>query len=210
MIPSHQFDWWYLTNFSSPDVMRFLGKRVNLDGNVPGTFNGELTNDIKHRPEGARIKYNANKNSVKMYNKQGSVLRVETTINNPKEFKVYRPKQDGEINACELLPLRKGIADITRRAEVSDAVNNRYLDSIAQVQHISLLNEIFRSICQHTFWNGKRVRALRPFSREDAILMDAVSSGDFLINGFTNREIQNEIFSDEEISTSGQRKSRQL
>jgi hypothetical protein len=28
--------------------------------------------------------------SIKMYDKQGSMLRVETTLNNPQRFRVYR------------------------------------------------------------------------------------------------------------------------
>ncbi|MBE7546551.1 MAG: hypothetical protein HS127_11235 [Planctomycetia bacterium] len=31
-----------------------------------------------------------NYNSVKMYNKSGSLLRIETTINNTRDFKVFR------------------------------------------------------------------------------------------------------------------------
>ncbi len=200
-----------IINFSSADVMRFLGKKVRLggnipDGNVPGTFKKELTSDIKCRPEGVRIKHSLNKNSVKMYNKQGSVLRVETTINNPKDFKIYRSKQDGNINKEEWLPMRKGIADMLCRMETSDATNNRYLDAIAQAQKNTPLDEISKPICCHTYWNEKRVRALRPFSKEDTELMDAVSAGEFLINGFRNRDILSKLFFQEEISTPAQKK----
>jgi len=36
-----------------------------------------------------RVKHSVNGNSVKMYDKEGSVLRVETTINRTEEFKVF-------------------------------------------------------------------------------------------------------------------------
>ena len=40
--------------------------------------------------EGVCVKHYLEENSLKMYDKQGSVLRVETTINQPRRFKVYR------------------------------------------------------------------------------------------------------------------------
>src|SRR6266850_4967908 len=45
-----------MTSFSSADVMRFLGRRVPADGNVPANFQGELVSDLKQRPEGIRVK----------------------------------------------------------------------------------------------------------------------------------------------------------
>jgi hypothetical protein len=71
-----------MTTFSSREVMRFLGRtRLPARGGVDVRFNGQVTSDLRERPEGLRIKHRLNGNSVKMYDKQGSVLRVETTIN---------------------------------------------------------------------------------------------------------------------------------
>ena len=64
-------------------------------GAIHGNFVGQVVSDLKVRPEGVRIKHRVNGNSIKMYDKQGSVLRVEATINEPKDFKVYRPKEGG-------------------------------------------------------------------------------------------------------------------
>src|SRR4029079_4641529 len=74
----------------SRDVLRFLGKAVPEGRTAHPRFVGEVVSDLKDRPEGMRLKHAVNGNSVKMYDKQGSVLRVETTINQPGEFKVYR------------------------------------------------------------------------------------------------------------------------
>jgi hypothetical protein len=54
-----------------------------------------------------------------MYDKAGSVLRVETTIANPTGFKVFRPADRGDNRSLAWRPLRKGIADLHRRAQVS-------------------------------------------------------------------------------------------
>ena len=71
------------------------------------------------------MKHRVNDNRVKMYDKQGTVLRVETTLNNARDLKVYRPKEGDEAGAKDWRALRKGVADLHRRGEVSQAANFR-------------------------------------------------------------------------------------
>ncbi len=61
----------------SQDFLRFLGKRPDP------RYQGEVLSDYKDRPEGVCVKHRAYGNSVKVYDKGGSILRVETTINHP-------------------------------------------------------------------------------------------------------------------------------
>jgi hypothetical protein len=78
-----------MTHFQSPDVLRCLERKAH------GNFTGEqLTTSFKNRPEGVRVKHWVRGNSIKMCDKGGSVLRVETTIANPLDFKVLRPRHD--------------------------------------------------------------------------------------------------------------------
>src|ERR1700732_3970520 len=88
-----------LLSFSSPDVLRFLGQRVPLSGRIPARFARQLTTDFKLRQEGARIKHRIGGNSVKAYGKAhtaaGDVFRVELTINQVEQFRVYRPQEGG-------------------------------------------------------------------------------------------------------------------
>ena len=114
-----------ITNFSSPDVMRFLGKRIRTD------FSGEVVSRFRDRPEGLRIKHALDLNSVKLYDKQGSVLRVETTIQRAEGMRCYRPKEGDPNGPLEWRPLRRGIADLHRRAQLSQDSNERYLDALA-------------------------------------------------------------------------------
>jgi len=177
-----------ITTFSSPDVMRFLGRKVH------GAFQGEIISDFKNRPEGIRLKHRLGQNSVKIYDKQGSVLRVETTINQPNAFKVYRHTEDNPVGPKHWLPMRKGVADIHRRVQISQASNERYLDALASVDTSLPIGKMVRGLCQPTTWNGKRVRALRPWSEEDTALFEAVSRGEFAINGFRNRDLQSHLY----------------
>ena len=60
-----------------------------------------------------------------------SVLRVETTINGTEQFRVYRRSEGDPKGPCSWYNLRRGLADLPRRAEVSRASNERYLDALA-------------------------------------------------------------------------------
>jgi len=179
-----------MTTFRSPDVMRFLGRHLTLSGNIHGRFTGELTSDLKSRHEGVRIKHRLGGNSINAYNKEGSILRIETTINNPAGFKVYRPKQDGDGRRREWLPMRRGIADLKRRADVSQAANERYIEAIAAVEARSPMRNLVSEILLPTHLNGHRVRALNPWKNDDVSLMEIVMRGEFAINGFRNRDVR--------------------
>lgn len=192
-----------LIGLSSGDVMRYLGKRVGPENR---RFGGEVISDVKQRAEGMRIKHRLNSNSIKMYDKQQSVLRVETTMNDPSDFKVYRRAEgDPKSKLCWRL-LRKGVVDMKRRAQVSQASNDRYLDAMADVQTDAALGELAEPLCRRVpakntlgKSKGQRVRALNPLSHDDAALLQAVSRGEFAINGFRNRDIRGLLYSDQNV-----------
>jgi hypothetical protein len=178
-----------MQTFSSGDVMRFLGRKLHT------RFEGEIISDFKNRPEGIRIKHWVKNNSVKAYNKAGSVLRVETTMNNTDEFKVFRTKEGDPNGKPDWRVLRRGIADTYRRAQISQSSNHRYLDALAAVDTSTTLAELIRDICKPTTYRDKRVRALRPWADPDLALFRAVSRGEFCLNGFRNRDLQSLLFS---------------
>jgi hypothetical protein len=178
-----------IETFASGDVMRFLGRYVAADGHVNPRFAGEVVSDLKRRPEGVRIKHRVDANSIKLYDKQASVLRAETTMNHPKDFKVYRRKAGQTEGPPGWHPLRKSVADIARRAQVSQKANERYLEALAAVDDTRSLRELTEPLCRPTRWKGQRVRALNPLSPDDAALLAAVSRGEFTINGLRNRDL---------------------
>ena len=177
-----------ITTYSSGDVLRFLGRKLT------GHFEGEVVSDFKIRPEGVRIKHSVNGNSVKMYDKFGRVLRVETTVQDPHDFMVFRPKENDPGGECSWRILRYGVADLYRRSQVCQAANERYLDAQAAVDTSIPLGDLVSSICQPTMYNGHRVRALRPWDPNDMALFQAVTRGEFSINGFRNRDLQTLLF----------------
>jgi hypothetical protein len=183
-----------ITSFSSPDVLRFLGRHVPASNMVRGNFQGEVQSDLKRRPEGVRVKHSVNGNSIKIYDKQGSVLRVETTINNPKDFRVYRTAENKPNEKKSWRILRKTLADLPRRAEISRRANQRYLHALAAVSGTVPLFEWAEAVCKPVTKEGRKHRALNPWSPEDAKLLEAVSRGEFAINGFRNRDLRSVLF----------------
>jgi hypothetical protein len=122
-------------------------------------------------------------NSVKIYDKHGIVLRAETTINNPSGFKVYRTAEGDDAGQPAWRPMRKGIADLTRRTEVSQAINDRYLDALASCEDTASLGELTADLCRPVTWNGRRARAIHPWSPHDLGLLRAVGRAELLVNG---------------------------
>ena len=186
-----------MTALGSTDVLRYLGRPVTLQGEVPKSFRGEVLSDLKYREEGVRIKHSVNGNSVKLYDKAftaaGSVLRAETTIHRGGEFRVYRPKEGDAGGKKSWRVLRSGVADLHRRAQISERAAERYLDALAGVDENTTLEELIQRLGQPRRWKGRRVRALRPLG-EDRALLQAVSRGEFVLNGFRNRDVQSKFF----------------
>jgi hypothetical protein len=178
--------------FKSADVLRFLGHRISVTGRLRGHFKDEVMTSLRERPEGARIKHWVGQNSLKMYDKQGSVLRVETTINRAQPFRVYRPKEGGPEDQLAWRAMRQGVADMYRRAEVSQACNERYLAALAKTSDEQPLEEAL-DVCRPVRWEGRQVRGLNPFGA-DADLLRELGRGDYNINGFRNRDLQSRLY----------------
>jgi hypothetical protein len=187
-----------MLHFSSADVMRFLGHPVTAKGQPHGNYQGEITTDLKRRMEGARVKHRADQNSVKMYDKAhrtvGSVLRIEMTMNNEKAFRVFRSNEGQPEGEKKWRRMRRGWADLHRRGEVSQKVNERYLDALASVDDSARMHEILEPVERRKQWKGRPVRALHPFSAEDSTLLEIISRGEFMMGGLGNRDVRDRLF----------------
>lgn len=170
-----------IETFQSDDVLRFLGQR-------PVAFNRAIHSDLQRRIEGVRIKHWVDENSIKMYDKAGALLRIETTINNPDRFKVRRRRpSDGRL---DWLPLRRGIADLRRRADISHAANARYLDALSVVGEATPSHRLLDPVSHRVIHDGRPYRALRPISPDEAPLLRTIFRGEFRLRGFTNQQLR--------------------
>jgi hypothetical protein len=165
-------------------VLAFLGRKLH------GKLEAKVLSDCKRRAQGARLKHRMRSNWIKMYDKQGRVLRIETVINQPCEFKMrrrVRRKGDWVTAWC---PMRKGVANIHRYVEVSLAANRRYIDALSVVDDPSAALGEIRSVTRPVCSRGRRSRALNPMARDDLGLFRAVLRGEHVISGFRNKDVR--------------------
>ena len=127
--------------------------------------------------------------------------------NDPDDCKVFRTKEGDPHGKADWRVLRRGIADVYRRAQVSQASNQRYLDALAAADTSTPLGELIRDICKPTIYRDKRVRALRPWADPDLALFRAISRGEFCVNGFRNRDLQS-LLSDSTPNTPEEQRRR--
>jgi hypothetical protein len=176
-----------MLNLGCEQVMRFLGKQLN------GQFGGQVVTDLRRRAEGVRLKHWVNHNSIKLYNCL-NVLRPETTIHDAEDLKVYRTPETRPDAPMAWYPLRRGVADLYRRAEISKAANERYLNALAAASATAPLAQEASKVCQAVRRDQRRFRALNPFEAADAQLLAAVNRGEWALKGFRNREIRALLF----------------
>jgi hypothetical protein len=169
--------------FSAEDVLRFLGRKLHP------ALAAEVTTDARRRPEGWRVKHRMGRNQIKLYDK-ASVLRVETTINDPSQFRVLRVK-NGRRCWC---PMRKGVANLPRYYQVARAANERYLEALTAAcdnrAGIAALDRHTRPVTTR----GRRSPRLNPISREELALYRAVLAGEHAIVGFRNAHLRRRLY----------------
>jgi len=172
-----------ILNLGSEQVMRFLGKQLN------GKFAGEVVSDLRRRSEGVRLKHWVNENSIKLYNCL-NVLRPETTIHDAEDLRVYRTPETRPDGRLAWYPLRRGVADLYRRAQLSRAANERYLTAMAAANDTTALAEEAVTVCRAVRREGRRFRALNPFEEAEAQLLGVVNRGEWALKGFRNRDLR--------------------
>lgn len=174
--------------FSAEDVLFFLGRKLN------GNFKGDVINDRKKRRQGARVKHRMKENWIKMYDKFGSVLRIETVINRPYEFRVRREGMRRGEKVTAWFPMAKGVANLPRYGEVCLAANRRYLQALAVVDNPAEALRELPPLAKPVRKKGKSNRGFNPLSLDDVRLFSAVLRGEHFLHGFRNRDIRQQLF----------------
>ncbi len=172
-----------IVTLSCRDVLRYLGKCPTL------RWAGKVSGSLKQWPEGIRLKHWVKDNSIKLYDKAGVVLRVETTINDARAFTVYRPREGDLHGPKAWRPMRKGVADLHRRAQVSQASNDRFIEALTTVDTSPTVLSALQPLTRRKRWKRRPVRALRPWSPDDQLLLGAIAQGRFVLHGFRNRDL---------------------
>jgi hypothetical protein len=177
-------------NFSAADILTFLGRKMCHQ------FLGEVVTDCKKqsRLPGARIKHRMKDNWLKMYDKFGQVLRVETVINDPTEFRVRRRRErDGE-HRMVWCPMNKSVANMHHVERVARAANQRYLEALSVVNDPAPSYREVERLAERHEVAQRSYAGFNPARRDDIRLFQAVLDGTNLLHGFKNRDIRGRLF----------------
>lgn len=115
------------------NIVTFLGKKMHAN------YTGEIGNNYQVRIKGSRIKHSMGKASIKMYDKFGHILRIETTVNDITFFKHYREviHRDGSSEHKDA-NMKKNIYSLKPLREIVAAANRRYLEFISALEDDSM------------------------------------------------------------------------
>jgi hypothetical protein len=175
-------------NMSSVDVVRFLGRQLHP------SLKAEVVTDTKGRPEGWRVKHRLARNWIKVYDKV-SVLRVETTINNPREFRVLRVFTDDKgRRERRWTEMNKGVANMWRYFQVGMAANRRYLDALAAAPLKGKGVAALDALCRSRNLHGRHHARFDPLRPADRKLFQAVLAGGHNIVGFRNSDLTARLY----------------
>jgi hypothetical protein len=168
-------------------VATFLGRKLH------GNYEGEAGSDYHTRIEGTRIKHHMGRAAaIKMYDKRGRVLRIETTVNDVSFFKHHREVEhrDGS-RSMQQAPMKKTIYSLGALLEQTAAANRRYLQFVSQMDEPSVGVKAVQKIAEPV--RDDRDRSHRGFNllqKADHRLLVAVSRGEFNIHGMSNTALR--------------------
>lgn len=184
--------------FSSEDIYSFFGRNISR---IYMFSKGEIVSDLRHRYQGYRIKFKINNNQIKMYDK-GNNLRIEVTINNPRDFKVLKIKQNdetGEITETkEWIPMGKSISNLYRYVEISKSITKRYIDALPDIDTDEVPLKEIEKISSRKESNNKFYSAFNILNEDTLNLFEEISKGEYLINGFNNKFIRRNLYNNSE------------
>jgi hypothetical protein len=167
------------------NVATFLGRKLH------GNFNDELGNDFATRIQGTRIRHHMGPASIKMYDKHGLVLRIETTANNIGFFRHHRrvDHRDG-TSSMKIAPVRKTIYSLGVMRELMYASNRRYLQFLSQLDNPDSGVRQLEKISTPVRLDERSHRGFNMFHGDDLDLFVAIARGEHRISGFRNRDIR--------------------
>jgi hypothetical protein len=176
--------------FTPKDILGFLGRKWDR------RFDGDVQTEVKtDRLLGTRIKHRMTRNWLKMYDKFGLILRVETVINRPKEFSVFRSRKhrDGTTSPG-YFPMNKDVGSLVHYQEQALACNRRYLDALSIVDDPAPAYQQLRQLTEPKRVAERSSAGFNPARREDVRLFAAVLDGDHIARGFRNKDIRAVLF----------------
>ncbi len=169
-------------------VATFLGRKLDP------RYQGEVGNHFHTRIQGTRIKHHMGPVAVKMYDKFGQALRIETVANDVSFFKHHRrvDHRDGTWE-MKLAPVRKSIYSLPALADLMGAANRRYLDFISTLSDGRLGLKQLDRVTAPTREGERTYRGFNLLSAVDVALLRVLNRGEFTISGFQSKDLRRHL-----------------
>jgi hypothetical protein len=177
---------------TSERVLRYFGHPVRLNGQPYVRMKPKVATRLNKWYDGARIKHWVDNNSLKFYNEQ-NVLRFEFTMNNPKRYSIYRTAEGDSGGEKKLRHMRKGIPDITPRAQISSARIKNFTEQMAALEDDSTVGDILDNVSRRLKTKGKSFRAL-DVTGKDLALLRAIADPKYFVDAITNKHLQSVLY----------------
>ena len=129
-----------------------------------------------------------------MYDKFSRVLRIETTTNNPNEFRQYRSVEHREdVKTNKLAPVRKYIYSLKPLAQIMYQCNKRYIEFMAAFDNPTIGKKRLQKVTKKSKVNNRTYKGFNFFDKGDEQIFKVIANGDFIINGFRNKNLKSLI-----------------
>jgi hypothetical protein len=154
-------------------------------------FERETGSKYNKRILGTRIKHQMGEISVKVYDKFGSVLRIEVTSNNVSKLKSFRDvqKRDGTTET-RIAPLKKSIYSLFVLTQIFKNATGRYLEFISSFDDPTDGFKKMDKVTEPVSENNRNYRGFNFFNKDDERILLAVADGKFTLKGLTNKELR--------------------
>jgi hypothetical protein len=169
-----------------PDnIATFLGRKLNAQ------YEGEMGNRFNIRIEGTRIKHTMGPVSLKLYDKFGLILRIETTVNDLTFFKHYREVEhrDG-TKQIKWASMQKTIYSLPALRELLEDANRRYLEFLSSIEDPRNGRDKLDKLSQTVHNEGRSYPGFNLFDHSDEALLLGIARGEFNISGLQNKSLR--------------------
>lgn len=175
-----------LTHAVKPaDIATFLGRKLHHK------YQGESGNRFNRRILGTRLKHVMGPVSIKMYDKLGMVLRIETTVSDVTFFRqrrtVHHRNDEDEIRWA---PMRKSIYSLAPLQEALSAANQRYLAFLSAVDLPVGGSQTLNRLTQTRIEHQHSYKGFNFFAEDDATILRLLLRGEFTISGLSSRALR--------------------
>lgn len=166
------------------DVATFLGRPLSR------LYRGDLGGNFNVRIQGSRVRHYMGAASIKMYDKFGRMLRLESTTHDVAFFKHRRKVEhrDG-TSSMKIAPVKKTIYSLGVLAELLGAANRRYLKFLSALDDPSAGIQAVERVARPVRHNERSYRGFNLFDGIDLDLFVAIARGEFTISGLRNRNL---------------------